>query len=147
MSGFVWKHLGRVLGTLAGALEVSWGRLGRSLWCLGSSRGTKTGQTGPRWLQGVQRWIQIGRASAASERASEAQEMQRRDNGVARATGATRDSGTTEDAQGFLRMFPGVVKIALERMFHTCCRDFFIATRFPFIYKDKFFFETRYKCF
>ena len=68
MSGPVWRPLGRVLGILAGALEVSWGRLGRSLWCLGSSRGTKTGQDGPRWLQGVQRWIQIGRASAASER-------------------------------------------------------------------------------
>ena len=65
--------------------------------------------------------------------------MQRRDNGVARATGATRDSSTTEDAQGFLRMFPGVMEIALERMFHTCCRDFFIATRFPFYVKAGFF--------
>ena len=64
--------------------------------------------------------------------------MQRRDHGVARATGATRDSGTTEDAQGFLRMFPGVVKIALKRIFHTCCRDFFIATRFPLYVKAAF---------
>ena len=66
--------------------------------------------------------------------------MQRRDNGVARASGATRDSGTTEDAQGFLRMFAGVVKIALERMFHTCCRDVFIVERFPFYVEAGFFY-------
>ena len=67
MSGLVWNPLGRVLGILAGALEVSWRPLGCSLWFLGSFRGTKTGQDGPRWSQGVQGWIQIGRASAASE--------------------------------------------------------------------------------
>ena len=65
--------------------------------------------------------------------------MQRRDKGVARATGATRDSGITEYAQEFLRMRSGVVKIARERMYHTCCRDFFIATRFPFYVKAGFF--------
>ena len=65
--------------------------------------------------------------------------MQRTDNGLAQATGATRDSGTTEDVQRFLRMLPRVVKMALERMFHTCCRDFFIATRFPFYVKAGFF--------
>ena len=65
--------------------------------------------------------------------------MQRRDNGVARATGATRDSGTTEDAQGFLRMFPGVVKIALERMFHTCCRDFSLQRASRSMLKQVFF--------
>ena len=47
-------------------------------------------------------------------------------------------------------MFPGVMEIALERMFHTCCRDFFIATRFPFYVKAGFFlvvFRWFYKVF
>ena len=65
--------------------------------------------------------------------------MQRMANGVARATGATRDSSTTEDAQGFLRMFPGVVKIALERMFHTCCRDFSLQRASRSMLKQVFF--------
>ena len=86
------------------------------------------------------------RASERSERSDQdeprrvrRQEMQRRDNGVAQATGVTRDSGTTEDAQRFLRMFPRVVKMALKSMLHTCCRDFFLATRFPFYVKASFF--------
>ena len=30
--------------------------------------------------------------------------------------------------------------MALESMLHTCCRDFFLATRFPFYVKADFFF-------
>ena len=33
----------------------------------GASQRLQTHQDGPRWLQGLQRWLHIGRASAASE--------------------------------------------------------------------------------
>ena len=93
MSGLVWKPLGRVLGTLAGALEVSRDVLGvlcSLLEALEAPRRAKTAQDGCKACKDG--FKLAGRAQRASERASEASE-------ASEASGAIRMNLDVEKAR------------------------------------------------